>query len=128
MKGKRPATVGRVLGADGGVTRVVDAETGGVYYATKLLLETHEAAAALSVSESTVRGLVKSGALAHVRIGRRLLFPQDALTRFVAANTRTGGATRAQAVDDIIRTVYGQPTLPLGCRSAANTHGTGIVA
>jgi excisionase family DNA binding protein len=38
-----------------------------------------EAAAALSVSEKTLRSHVKSGAIPHFRMGERILFPVDRL-------------------------------------------------
>ena len=56
-----------------------------------ILMDLHEVARALHVSERTAWGLVKAGDLPAVRIGRRLLFdPAD--LRVYIERQKTGGA------------------------------------
>lgn len=54
-----------------------------------LLLSVTEAARLLNVSPRTVWSLTESGSLPHVRIGRRVLYPPDALRHWTEAQTRT---------------------------------------
>jgi excisionase family DNA binding protein len=56
---------------------------------TPLLLSALEAARLLNVSPRTVWSLTEAGSLPHVRIGRRVLYPVDALRRWTQAQTRT---------------------------------------
>jgi excisionase family DNA binding protein len=50
----------------------------------RLAYSTADAAMALSVSRSVVCELVRTGELAHFRIGRRVLISRDELIRFMA--------------------------------------------
>ena len=45
-----------------------------------------EAAALLGISKWTVRSYIKAGKLKPVRIGRRVLLPEDELERFVGVS------------------------------------------
>lgn len=72
------------MGAQGSTT------AGGVRE-TALLLDLHEVARALHVSERTAWGLVKAGDLPAVRIGRRLLFDPADLRAYIERQ-KTGGA------------------------------------
>ena len=49
-----------------------------------LLLDAHEAARALRLSERTLWARTKAGEIPHVRIGRRVLYSPAALERWVA--------------------------------------------
>lgn len=51
-----------------------------------LLATPKQAAAVLGPSESQVRGLIRSGKLAHVMVGSRVMIPKDAIARFAADN------------------------------------------
>ncbi|HXY44784.1 MAG TPA: helix-turn-helix domain-containing protein [Acidimicrobiales bacterium] len=55
-----------------------------------LLLTVAEAAKRLGISQSTLRQLIASGEMEHVRVGRRILLSRTGLQRFIEANTRTG--------------------------------------
>lgn len=59
-----------------------------------LLLSVDEAARLLNVASRTVWTLTKSGTLPHVRIGRRVLYPVDALRRWTIEQTN-GGASHS---------------------------------
>jgi len=54
-----------------------------------LLLDVHEAAGALAVSERTLARLTAAGEVPVVRIGRRVLYDRQDLRRFVSS--RKGG-------------------------------------
>ena len=49
-----------------------------------LLLDAHEAARALRLSERTLWARTKAGEIPHVRIGRRVLYSPAALERWLA--------------------------------------------
>lgn len=49
----------------------------------RLTVTVAEAAKMIGVSERTIHQLTKDGKLPHKRIGRRLLFPVDAVRKFV---------------------------------------------
>jgi excisionase family DNA binding protein len=53
----------------------------------RLLLTAREAAAALSISARKLWSLTASGEVPHVRIGRAVRYPADALTEWVAQRT-----------------------------------------
>jgi excisionase family DNA binding protein len=57
---------------------------------TALLLDLHEVARALRVSERTAWGLARRGDLPAVRIGRRLLFDPADLRAFIERQKTTG--------------------------------------
>lgn len=59
----------------------------------KKLLTVKELAAALAVSELTVRRMIKRGQLTAVRINRSFRFEQEAVDAFLA-NVRTGPAAK----------------------------------
>jgi len=68
-----------------------DQLTAGGVRETSLLMDLHEVARALHVSERTAWGLVKAGDLPAVRIGRRLLFDPADLRAYIERQ-KTGGA------------------------------------
>ena len=62
------------------------------------LLTAQEAAHVLRTTAATVRGMARGGGLPHLRLGPRLLFPLDALTNWIIANTEVpGNATTTKA-------------------------------
>jgi excisionase family DNA binding protein len=54
------------------------------------LLSIRQCADVLSVSEISVRRMIKDGRLQHVRLGRSLRVPLDSVEQIVKANTVTG--------------------------------------
>ena len=54
------------------------------------LLDAGQVAERLGLARSTVYLLVAHGVLPHVRIGRSVRVPEDALRRWVAEHTRVG--------------------------------------
>jgi len=62
--------------------------------ATPEHLSTRAAAAALGISQTTVRRLEAAGELPAVRINRRVLFRRDTLERFGVERERPAGGTR----------------------------------
>ncbi len=62
-----------------------------------LLLGVDDVAKLLNVSARTVWTLTESGELPHLRIGRRVLYPVDALRRWAEARTQ-GGSVTPQAI------------------------------
>lgn len=60
---------------------------------TPLLVGIEEVARLLNVSSRTVWTLTVSGSLPHLRIGRRVLYPVDAVRRWTAERTQGGGTT-----------------------------------
>ena len=61
------------------------------------LLTAQEAAEVLRTTAATVRGMALGGGLPHLRLGRRVLFPLDALNDWIIRNTEVPGATTANA-------------------------------
>jgi len=59
--------------------------------AERLLLDTREAAKVLGISPRQVARLAESGELPHVRIGRLVRFPLDALRAWVAKQAEQPG-------------------------------------
>ncbi len=59
-----------------------------------ILVGIDEAARMLGVSSRTVWTLTDSDSLPHVRIGRRVLYPVDALRRWTAERTRGGASAK----------------------------------
>ena len=57
----------------------------------RLLLDAHETARALSISERTLWGLTNKGEIPCVRICRRVLYCPRALQRFVDGQAGKGG-------------------------------------
>jgi hypothetical protein len=57
---------------------------------TPLLLDIHEAARKMRISERNLWARTNAGEIPHVRIGGRLLYPIAALTRWIESQT-TGG-------------------------------------
>lgn len=55
----------------------------------RLTVTAPEAAKMIGVSERMIHQLVKEGKLPHKRIGRRLLFPVDAVRQFVNETTQS---------------------------------------
>lgn len=51
-----------------------------------VILNADEAAAVLRVSRDTVYAKARDGSLPHLRIGRRVVFPEDLLTEWIYAN------------------------------------------
>jgi len=60
------------------------------------LLRPTEAARLLSVAPRTLRHWTRLGKLPHIRVGRLVFYPKDALARWVTAQIR-GGDTPAEA-------------------------------
>jgi excisionase family DNA binding protein len=60
--------------------------------ADRLLVGIDEVARMLNISARTVWTLTKAGGVPHLRIGRRVLYPVDALRRWADERTR-GGAS-----------------------------------
>jgi len=58
-----------------------------------LLLDAHEAARSLRLSERTLWARTKAGEIPHVRIGRRVLYSPAALERWLAGLRIGPGAT-----------------------------------
>jgi len=58
------------------------------------LLDVNSAATRLGVSPFTVRAWLRQRRLLYVKLGRRVLVPEDAISRFIEANT-----VRARAED-----------------------------
>jgi excisionase family DNA binding protein len=56
----------------------------------KLLLTAREAAATLAISARKLWAMTASGELPVVRIGRRVLYPRDALAEWVSQRTASG--------------------------------------
>lgn len=54
----------------------------------RALKSVDEAAGLLGISKWTVRGYIRDGKLIAVRLGRRVLLPEDELERFVAENMK----------------------------------------
>lgn len=61
--------------------------------ADRLLVGIDEVARMLNISARTVWTLTKAGGLPHLRIGRRVLYPVDALCRWTAERTRGGASS-----------------------------------
>ncbi|MBS0196262.1 MAG: helix-turn-helix domain-containing protein [Planctomycetes bacterium] len=59
-----------------------------------ILVGIDEAARMLGVSSRTVWTLTDSDSLPHLRIGRRVLYPVDALRRWTAERTRGGASAK----------------------------------
>jgi excisionase family DNA binding protein len=59
--------------------------------APPLLFSTREAAKRLQICERTLHSLAKQGAVASIRVGRRVLFSTTALEEFIAKNSKTSG-------------------------------------
>jgi excisionase family DNA binding protein len=83
------------------------------------LLTAQEAADVLRMTAATVRGMALGGGLPHLRLGRRVLFPLDALNDWIIKNTEVSvGATTANASE---RGGLDHPspraTVPMGRRS-----------
>ena len=55
----------------------------------RLSFSVQEAAAAIGVSSRTLHDFIKSGSLAHFRMGTRVLIPADALRQFIESRTQT---------------------------------------
>jgi len=70
---------------------MASALTAGGVRETAMLLDLHEVARALRVSERTAWGLARRGDLPAVRIGRRLLFDPADLRAFIERQ-KTAGA------------------------------------
>jgi excisionase family DNA binding protein len=62
-----------------------------------LLVDVQQAAGLLSLSDRTIRTLVKRGELPHVRIGSRLLFIPKDLARWVEARRTPANAALSAA-------------------------------
>ena len=58
------------------------------------LLDVNSAAKRLGVSRFTIRAWLRQRRLLYVKLGRRVLVPEDAINRFIEANT-----VRARAED-----------------------------
>jgi excisionase family DNA binding protein len=56
------------------------------------LLTAQEAAEVLRTTAATVRGMALGGGLPHLRLGRRVLFPLDALNDWINRNTKEPGS------------------------------------
>ena len=56
----------------------------------RLSYSVQEAAQAIGVSSRTLHDFVKSGALAHFRMGTRVLIPAETLRQFIEQRTQTG--------------------------------------
>jgi excisionase family DNA binding protein len=52
-----------------------------------LLATPKQAASVMGLTVSQVRGLIRDGRIARVRIGNRILIPRDAIERFIQENT-----------------------------------------
>jgi excisionase family DNA binding protein len=61
--------------------------------ADRLLVGIDEVARMLNISARTVWTLTKTGGLPHLRIGRRVLYPVDAICRWTAERTRGGASS-----------------------------------
>lgn len=65
----------------------------------KLAFSPNEVAAMLGLNHHSVRKAIKSGDIPHVRVGRRILVPQQALDNLLSASTgdprQDAGATTA---------------------------------
>lgn len=59
---------------------------------TRLAVGAVEAAKMLGVSPRTVWALTRSGRLPHVRLGRRIVYPVEALRAWLAAEARNATA------------------------------------
>lgn len=59
--------------------------------ADRITLRPRDAARALGISERTLRDLLGSGAIAHMRLKRAILIPRADLEAFVAARLERGG-------------------------------------
>lgn len=55
-----------------------------------MLLSIKEAAKQLSISDTTLYGLLNGGEIEYVRIGQRRLVSRDALQEFIKATSKTG--------------------------------------
>ena len=58
-----------------------------------LALRPREAAKALGVSERTLWGWTHDGTIPHLRVGRAILYPTDALREWLRARSEGGNAT-----------------------------------
>ena len=61
---------------------------------TRLAYSVAEAAASIAVSGRTMHDLVKTGAIAHFRVGQRVLIPADVLHEFIAMQTARNALRR----------------------------------
>ena len=52
-----------------------------------MLATPKQAAAVMGPTELQVRGLIRDGRLAHLRIGKRVMIPRAAIEHFIAENT-----------------------------------------
>jgi excisionase family DNA binding protein len=52
-----------------------------------MLLTPKQAAEIMGPTEDQIRGLIRSGKIAHVPVGRRVMIPLAAIERFIAENT-----------------------------------------
>jgi excisionase family DNA binding protein len=55
-------------------------------------LRTREAAHLLGVSERTLWGLTKAGAIPHTRVGRSVIYPRRLLEQWLNERAEKGGA------------------------------------
>lgn len=62
------------------------------YQPPRATYSAREAAALLGVATRTVYQLANSGAIPHVRLGRRTLIPVDAFNEWLVTQTRGGNA------------------------------------
>jgi excisionase family DNA binding protein len=61
-----------------------------------MLLRPEETARLLGISRSNAYGMLASGELPSIRLGRSIRVPRDALFRYIESNT-TGGEIRVSA-------------------------------
>ena len=63
----------------------------------RLAYSVQEAAVAIGVSSRTLHDFIKSGTIAHFRMGTRVLIPTDALRDFLAARMKSGRGNHGEA-------------------------------
>jgi excisionase family DNA binding protein len=83
-----------------------------------MLATPKQAAEVMGPSESQVRALVRSGALAHVPVGKRVMIPRSAIETYITENTVAPCRDETKA-----RTSFG-----IAAATAGTSHGLNEVA
>ena len=68
---------------------------------TRLCLSTAEVSEQTGISISLVRKLTRSGEIPHIRVGRRILYPAEALAEWLTQQTVGGLASEKEGATDV---------------------------
>jgi predicted DNA-binding transcriptional regulator AlpA len=73
-------------------TQASNLNSSGPSPALERLLNSRATAETIGIAERTLWALMKSGQIAHVRVGRRVMYRPEAIRAFVAAREQHGAA------------------------------------